>query len=219
MLALGGLRGVLCVGCVADEWESYLHECGPCGQTQLGGASALCCVIVQRCSLWSVARCGMLVRSVRLQVLENVTVDLDLAELEGMEALDDVTAPLKRMPHNSTGSTFLVLMREEGSMSRGTAGALLKFTVKEVDATTGEVEEDGYEDEYPLEDIEVLCRTDVNLRVSLLSLDYCRVVAGVAGEASGKARRCLWRGLDHSLYAFSACKAWGRVCRFHIRTT
>lgn len=89
------------------------------------------------------------------QVLENVTVDLDLAELEGMEALDDVTAPLKRMPHNSTGSTFLVLMREEGSMSRGTAGALLKFTVKEVDATTGEVEEDGYEDEYPLEDIEI----------------------------------------------------------------
>ena len=161
-------------------------------------------------------------RSVWLQVLENVTVDLDLAELEDMEALDDVTAPLKRMPHNSTGSTFLVLMREEGSMSRGTAAALLKFTVKEVDATTGEVEEDGYEDEYPLEDIEVLCRTVVDLRVSLLLvsrfLSCCRW-CGRLHEASGKARRCLWRGLDHSLYAFSACKAWGRVCRFHIRTT
>lgn len=83
-------------------------------------------------------------------------MELDLADLEDMEALDDDMVPLKRMPHNSAGSTFVVLMREEGSMACGAAAASLKFTVKEVDATTGEVEEDGYEDEYPLEDVEVL---------------------------------------------------------------
>lgn len=91
----------------------------------------------------------------QVQVLENVTVELDLAELEDVETVDDATVPLKRMPHNSSASTFVVLIREEGSMSRGCAASVLKFTVKEVDATTGEVEEDGYVDEYSLEDIEV----------------------------------------------------------------
>lgn len=31
----------------------------------------------------------------------------------------------------------------------------LKFTVKEIDPSTGEIEEGGFEDEYELEDIEI----------------------------------------------------------------
>jgi coatomer subunit gamma len=95
----------------------------------------------------------------RLQVLENVSVEIDLAELEDVTLVEDAGIPLKRMPHNSAGSTFVVMSREDGSMARGSAVAVMKFIVKEVDPSTGEVEEDGYEDEYQLEDLEACLST------------------------------------------------------------
>jgi coatomer subunit gamma len=88
-------------------------------------------------------------------VLENVSMEVDLAEMEDVEDVAGLMVPLKRMPHNSAAPAFVVLRREEGSLSRGAIPTTMKFTVKEVDATTGEVEEDGYEDEYTLEDVEV----------------------------------------------------------------
>jgi coatomer subunit gamma len=90
------------------------------------------------------------------QVLENVRMELGLAELEDVEIRESLGMTLKRMPHNSAGSVFVVLEREEGSLSRGPVTTTMKFLVKEADIATGEVEEDGYEDEYALEDLEVL---------------------------------------------------------------
>jgi hypothetical protein len=89
------------------------------------------------------------------QVLENVSMEIDLAELEDVEIDESLSVPLKRMPHNSVGPVFVVLKREEGSLSRGTMSTNMKFIVKEVDPASGEVEEDGYDDEYQLEDLEV----------------------------------------------------------------
>jgi coatomer subunit gamma len=83
-------------------------------------------------------------------------MELDLAELEDVEINESLMIPLKRMPHNSAGSTFVVLEREEGSLSRGPVSIIMKFLVKEADIATGEIEEDGYDDEYTLEDLEVL---------------------------------------------------------------
>lgn len=91
-----------------------------------------------------------------MQVLEDVTMELDLADMEDMTICEDMTIPLKRMPHSSAGSTFVVLEREEGSLAAGSAVAVMKFTQKGRDPSTGEVDEEGYEEDYQLEeDVEV----------------------------------------------------------------
>jgi hypothetical protein len=46
------------------------------------------------------------------------------------------------------GQCFTILSRPEGSLAAGKIANVLKFKVKEIDPTTGEAEEDGYEDEY-----------------------------------------------------------------------
>lgn len=94
-------------------------------------------------------------------------MEVDTAELEDVEVDDSVTVPLKRMPHNSSAPVFVALAREEGSLARGAVPSNMKFLVKEVDLATGEVEEDGYEDEYNLEDVEVL--------LSTILRSWCRV--------------------------------------------
>lgn len=46
------------------------------------------------------------------------------------------------------GQCFTVLSRPPGSLASGKIGNVLKFRVKEIDPSTGEAEEEGYEDEY-----------------------------------------------------------------------
>lgn len=46
------------------------------------------------------------------------------------------------------GQCFTILTRPEGSLAAGKIANVLKFKVKEIDPTTGEAEEDGYDDEY-----------------------------------------------------------------------
>ncbi|KAK9828743.1 hypothetical protein WJX72_001875 [[Myrmecia] bisecta] len=87
------------------------------------------------------------------QVLENVSVAMDLAEAEDFE--EEAVLPLASMAYGSVGQTYVVLARPEGSMALGKFVNILKFKVKEIDPSTGETEEEGYEDEYQLEDVEV----------------------------------------------------------------
>eukprot|EP00270_Netrium_digitus_P008453 TRINITY_DN2529_c0_g1_i1.p1 TRINITY_DN2529_c0_g1~~TRINITY_DN2529_c0_g1_i1.p1 ORF type:complete len:699 (+),score=240.03 TRINITY_DN2529_c0_g1_i1:235-2097(+) len=87
------------------------------------------------------------------QVLENVSVVMDGTEAEDFEEVASV--PLKAMVYGSPGQCFVGMAKPEGSLSVGKFTNTLKFKVKEVDAVTGEAEEDGYEDEYQLEDMEV----------------------------------------------------------------
>lgn len=91
--------------------------------------------------------------TIKEQCLENVTVMMDLADAEEFEA--ESVLPLPMMPLNEVGQCFTILSRPGGSLSAGKIANVLKFRVKEIDPTTGEAEEDGYEDEYQLEDIEV----------------------------------------------------------------
>lgn len=91
--------------------------------------------------------------TIKEQCLENVTVLMDLAEADEFEA--ESVLPLPVMPLNEVGQCFTVLSRPEGSLASGKIANVLKFRVKEIDPTTGEAEEDGYEDEYQLEDLEV----------------------------------------------------------------
>lgn len=46
------------------------------------------------------------------------------------------------------GQCFTILARPQGSLAAGKIANVLKFKVKEIDPSSGEAEEDGYEDEY-----------------------------------------------------------------------
>ncbi|KAG2486424.1 hypothetical protein HYH03_014871 [Edaphochlamys debaryana] len=87
------------------------------------------------------------------QVLEDVSVAMDLAEASDFE--EAFTVPLDQMPLNGVGQCFTVVTRQPGAIATGKIVNILKFKVKEIDPSTGEAEEEGYEDEYVLEDLEV----------------------------------------------------------------
>ncbi|KAF5841268.1 hypothetical protein DUNSADRAFT_13722 [Dunaliella salina] len=76
-----------------------------------------------------------------------------ISEQEGFE--DNGVVPLRVMPLKGVGHTFSILRRAPGSLPVGELTNILRFTVKEIDPSTGEVEEEGYADEYQLEDLEV----------------------------------------------------------------
>ena len=90
------------------------------------------------------------------QVLEDVSVGMELIEGEdgAFEEADTVTLP--RMPLNQAGSTFVAFaMPDPAARVAAKFACVLRFTSKEVDPSSGEPEEDGYEDEYTLEDVDV----------------------------------------------------------------
>ncbi|XP_021286341.1 coatomer subunit gamma [Herrania umbratica] len=98
------------------------------------------------------------------QLLENVTVIVDASEAE--EFAEVATKPLRSLPYDSPGQTFVAFEKPEGVPTVGKFSNMLRFIVKEVDPSTGEAEEDGVEDEYQLEDLEVVA-ADYMLKVGV----------------------------------------------------
>jgi coatomer protein complex subunit gamma len=87
------------------------------------------------------------------QVVEGVSVSMDLAEAQGFS--EAFILPLDVMPLNAPGKLYVCLEREGGGLLSGLLMNSLQFAVKEVDPSTGEAEEEGFQDEYQLEDLEV----------------------------------------------------------------
>ena len=85
----------------------------------------------------------------RAQVLSDVSVGVDLGDTEDFE--EEMTVPLDKMPYGNPGQTYVCLKRVEGAIAVGKFANVMRFRVKEVDPSTGEEEEDGYDDEYQLE--------------------------------------------------------------------
>ncbi|KAJ8314287.1 hypothetical protein KUTeg_008848 [Tegillarca granosa] len=86
------------------------------------------------------------------QVLENVTVHMEPSE--GFTILRQVPCP--SLPYNKPGTTYtLARLPEDPTLVTGTFNCTLKFVVKDCDPNTGEPDDEGYEDEYVLEDVEV----------------------------------------------------------------
>ncbi|KAH9616187.1 hypothetical protein KSS87_001916 [Heliosperma pusillum] len=98
------------------------------------------------------------------QLLENVTVIVDASEAE--EFGEVASKPLRSLPYDSPGQTFLAFQKPEGVPAVGKFTNILRFFVKEVDPSTGEAEDDGVEDEYQLEDMEVVA-ADYMLKVGV----------------------------------------------------
>ncbi|KAK8529917.1 hypothetical protein V6N12_060681 [Hibiscus sabdariffa] len=98
------------------------------------------------------------------QLLENVTVIVDASEAE--EFAEVASKPLRSLPYDSPGQTFVAFEKPDGVPAVGKFSNMLRFIVKEVDPSTGEAEEDGVEDEYQLEDLEVVA-ADYILKVGV----------------------------------------------------
>ncbi|OWK02870.1 COPG1 [Cervus elaphus hippelaphus] len=80
------------------------------------------------------------------QTLENVTVQME--PTEAYEVLGYV--PARSLPYNQPGTcyTLVALPKEDPTAVACTFSCMMKFTVKDCDPTTGEADEEGYEDEY-----------------------------------------------------------------------
>ncbi|KAJ6796479.1 coatomer subunit gamma-2 [Iris pallida] len=98
------------------------------------------------------------------QLLENVTIFVDASEAE--EFSEIASKPLRTLPYDSPGQTFVAFQKPAGVPAIGKFSNILKFIVKEVDPTTGDAEEEGVEDEYQLEDFEVMA-ADYMLKVGV----------------------------------------------------
>ncbi|KAG4079919.1 hypothetical protein HA402_006231 [Bradysia odoriphaga] len=88
------------------------------------------------------------------QLLENVKVDLVIPE----GFITRAVIPCPKLPYNETASTYVIVEFPESLAlsSSATFGATLKFLVKDCDPNTGLPDsEEGYDDEYMLEDLEI----------------------------------------------------------------
>ncbi|MBA0862746.1 hypothetical protein Goshw_012341 [Gossypium schwendimanii] len=98
------------------------------------------------------------------QLLENVTVIVDASDAE--EFAEVASKPLRSLPYDSPGQTFVAFEKPEGVPAVGKFSNMLRFIVKEVDPSTGEADDDGVEDEYQLEELEVVA-ADYMLKVGV----------------------------------------------------
>jgi len=88
------------------------------------------------------------------QVLEDISVSMEM--IEGADFLTESSIiSLDRMPLGDDGSTFVIFDRNEGRFEQAKFSCTLRFTSKEIDPSTGEPEEEGYDDEYTLEDVDL----------------------------------------------------------------
>ena len=83
--------------------------------------------------------------TVKEQVLEDVSVTMDLSEAEdfSLEAVLPLAVMPQQQPHGEPGGgggqTYVVLARAEGALALGRFVNVLRFRVKEIDPATGEL--------------------------------------------------------------------------------
>jgi coatomer protein complex subunit gamma len=88
-------------------------------------------------------------------VLEQVTVLMTPGPDTGL--VEDFIIPIASLqPANGSGQVYVSFTREEpASYAAGSFACTLRFVSKEVDPTSGEPEEEGYQDEYQVEDCDL----------------------------------------------------------------
>jgi len=88
-------------------------------------------------------------------VLEEVSVIATPSEEEELE--EDFIIPAAKLVTDEPGTIYVSFKKinGEGAFAASSFTNVLKFTTKEIDPTTGEPEETGYDDEYQVEDLEL----------------------------------------------------------------
>jgi len=88
------------------------------------------------------------------QLLENVTVAMEPSE-ENFKVLKTIPCPKLAYNEQGTAWTVVALPEDEPSCVAASFSCTLKFLVKDCDPTTGDADDDGYDDEYVLEDLDL----------------------------------------------------------------
>ncbi|KAG5340755.1 hypothetical protein C0989_000419 [Termitomyces sp. Mn162] len=87
-------------------------------------------------------------------VLENVSVIMQ-DQIEEPTLTEDFIIPLPTLTSSNSPSIIYVSFSKNEPYPTGSFACTLKFVTKELDPSTGEPEQDGYEDEYQIDEIEV----------------------------------------------------------------
>jgi len=87
------------------------------------------------------------------QLLLNVNVEMDVSSA-GDGLVEESVILCNSLPYDVPGVVYVAFRKEE-VFPTGTFPAILKFKVKDVDLSTGQPDEEAYDDQYELEDIEL----------------------------------------------------------------
>ncbi|KAL3488481.1 adaptin N terminal region-domain-containing protein [Aspergillus germanicus] len=114
-------------------------------------------------------------------VLEDVTVVATPSEEDVLE--EEFIVPAPKLSTNEPGVVYVTFKKLEGEQSVPVVSFTnnLKFTSKEIDPTTGEPEDSGYEDEYQVNDLE-LTGSDYVIPTFAGSFDHVWEQTGANGE-------------------------------------
>ena len=119
-------------------------------------------------------------------VLEEVSVVATPVEEEDQALEEDFTIPLPKLTTDVPGTVFVSFKKSADVAYPVTSFTnVLKFTSKEIDPTTGEPDESGYEDEYQVEDLE-LSGSDYVLPAFAGSFDHAWEQTGANGEEASE---------------------------------
>ncbi|KAH7037628.1 adaptin N terminal region-domain-containing protein [Microdochium trichocladiopsis] len=118
-------------------------------------------------------------------VLENVSVMATPAEEEELE--EAFIIPADRLATNEPGKVYVAFKKLNGEASLPTSpfSNILKFTSKEIDPTTNEPEESGYDDEYEVGDFD-LAGSDYVIPVYAGNFNHLWESIGAAGEEASE---------------------------------
>ncbi|KAI9833332.1 MAG: hypothetical protein M1819_003727 [Sarea resinae] len=116
-------------------------------------------------------------------VLEEVSVVATPSEDNEVALEEDFIIPVSKLSTNEPGTVYISFKRLDGENSYPATSFtnVLKFTSKEVDPTTGEPEETGYDDEYEVEDLD-LAGGDYVMPAFAGSFDHVWEQTGAQGE-------------------------------------
>ncbi|CAG8661732.1 20790_t:CDS:10, partial [Racocetra persica] len=90
------------------------------------------------------------------QLLENVSVVMQ-PESDDIGLEEEFVIPTAKLAYDQPGSVYVAFKRTNlDEYPLGSFSNTLKFVVKDCDPTTGEPSEEGYEDEYLVEDVELV---------------------------------------------------------------
>ena len=114
-----------------------------------------------------------------LEDISMITTPSDEEEESQLE--EDFIIPIPKLAHDEVGTIWVSFKTPSEGYATGNFTNVLKFTSKEIDPTSGEPEESGYEDEYQVEDLELVA-ADYLVPAFAGSWDDVWEQVGAAGE-------------------------------------
>ena len=117
-------------------------------------------------------------------ILEKVSILSTPSEEDGESALEEeFIIPASKLASDESGTVYVSFKRKQGDKSFPVTSFTnaLKFTSKEIDPSSGEAEDDGYEDDYEIEGLE-LNGSDYVIPTFAGSFNHVWEQVGAAGE-------------------------------------